>query len=188
MESVRAWTNEAPIATAQVVVQPRKDGVLHAGHDVIQGRHRSRVFLTILELTRASLFMRSAGVAAVASLVVSGLPASHSCSWIVRPCPPWHPRSRRAVARLPAARQPHPWPVPPEHPWRKPWMQPWKRQVRRARRPWRVCLLETPTWSAEPARAWPSFPSKEPAEPPRACPSCSVPALHPRSFPGQPMV
>jgi hypothetical protein len=57
---------------------------------------------------------------------------------------------------------------------------------------WQACLLETPTWSAEPARAWPSFPElpKEPAEPLRACPSCSVPALHPRScrLPGQPTV
>ena len=71
-------------------------------------------------------------------------------------------------------------------------MRPWKRQVRRARRPWLACLLETPTWSAEPARAWPSCPElpKEPAELLRACPSCSVPALHPRScrLPGQPTV
>ena len=71
-------------------------------------------------------------------------------------------------------------------------MQPWKRQVPRALRLWRVCLLETPIWSAEPARVWPSFPElpREPVEPSRACPSCSVPALHPRSCrpPGQPTV
>ena len=49
MDSVRAWTKEA-LATAGVVIQPWKDGILHAGHDVLQGRHRLVLYLYALTL------------------------------------------------------------------------------------------------------------------------------------------
>jgi hypothetical protein len=48
-----------------------------------------------------------------------------------------------------------------------------------ARKPPQACRLETLTSSVVPARVWPSLLPREPLEPLRARPACSVPALHP---------